>query len=124
MTSSTIYKQVIVVRTDLDMGKGKIAAQVAHAAVNTAFLTKESHPAWFDSWWDSDYFKIVLKVDSLEELERIRMDAIKAGIPTTQIKDRGLTQIAVASITCIGLGPAPAELIDRVTGHLRVLGIS
>ena len=64
-------KQVIVVRIDLDMGKGKIAAQVGHACVLGAEHVRKSNPDWFKEWW-SGQEKIVVKVTSLKELEEIK----------------------------------------------------
>ena len=63
-------KQVIIIRTDLDMGKGKIAAQVGHACVLGAENVRKSNPEWFSEWWKVQE-KIVLKVSSLKELEQI-----------------------------------------------------
>ena len=71
-------KQVIVVRNDLDMGKGKIAAQVGHACVLGAEHVRKSNPEWFSKWW-SGQEKVVLKVSSLKELEQIKQDAIELG---------------------------------------------
>ncbi len=61
-------KQVIVVRTDLDMGKGKIAAQVGHACVLGAEHVRKSNPEWFSEWWVGQE-KVVLKVANLKELD-------------------------------------------------------
>ena len=63
-------KQVIVVRNDLGMGKGKIAAQVGHACVLGAEHVRKSNPDWFEEWWGGQE-KVVVKVDSLKELEQI-----------------------------------------------------
>ena len=68
-------KQVIAVRTDLDMGKGKIAAQVGHACVLAAEYVRKSHPDWFDEWWTGQE-KIVVKVENLKELEEVKKHAI------------------------------------------------
>ena len=68
-------KQVIVVRTDLDMGKGKIAAQVGHASVLGAEHVRKSHPEWFDEWWKGQE-KVVVKVNSMKELEEVKEHAI------------------------------------------------
>ena len=64
-------KQVIVVRTDLDMGKGKIAAQVGHACVLGAEHVRKSHPEWFEKWWGGQE-KVVVKVSGLKELQEIK----------------------------------------------------
>ena len=113
-------KQVIVVRTDLDMGKGKIAAQVGHACVLGAEHVRKSNPEWFSQWWEGQE-KIVLKVSSLKELEQVKQDAIELDIPWSEVTDAGHTQISAGTTTCISLGPAPEEKIDKITGDLKLL---
>ena len=113
-------KQVIVVRTDLEMGKGKIAAQVGHACVLGAENVRKSHPDWFESWWLGQE-KIVAKVSGPKELEEIKKYAIDLGLPWSEVTDAGHTQIAPGTTTCISVGPAPEELVDKVTGNLKLL---
>jgi len=116
----TEIKQVIVVRTDLDMGKGKIAAQVGHACVLGAEHVRKSNPDWFTKWWNGQE-KVVVKVSGLKELEKIRDGAIEIAIPWSEVTDAGHTQIAPGTTTCISLGPAPEDLIDKITGELKLL---
>ena len=113
-------KQVIVVRNDLGMGKGKIAAQVGHACVLGAEHVRKSNPDWFEEWWGGQE-KVVVKVDSLKELEQIKNDAFSINLPCSEVTDAGHTQIAPGTITCISIGPAPEELIDKITGELKLL---
>ena len=113
-------KQVIVVRTDLDMGKGKIAAQVGHACVLGAEHVRKSNPEWFTQWWGGQE-KIVVKVSSQKEHEEIKQGAIELGLPWSEVTDAGHTQIAPGTLTCISLGPAPEEKIDKVTSELKLL---
>ena len=113
-------KQVIVVRTDLDMGKGKIAAQVGHACVLGAEHVRKSNPEWFSQWWEGQE-KIVLKVSSLKELERVKRDVIELDLPWSEVTDAGHTQISPGTTTCISIGPAPEEKIDKITGDLKLL---
>jgi len=113
-------KQVIVVRTDLDMGKGKIAAQVGHACVLGAEYVRKSKPEWFSEWWKGQE-KIVLKVSNLKELEQVKQGAIEIGVPWSEVTDAGHTQIAPGTVTCISLGPAPEEKIDKITGDLKLM---
>ena len=113
-------KQVIVVRIDLDMGKGKIAAQVGHACVLGAEHVRKSNPEWFTQWWGGQE-KIVVKVSSQKELEKIKQGAIELGLPWSEVTDAGHTQIAPGTLTCISLGPAPEEKIDKVTSELKLL---
>jgi PTH2 family peptidyl-tRNA hydrolase len=113
-------KQVIVVRTDLGMGKGKLAAQVGHACVLGAENVRKSHPEWFNKWWGGQE-KIVLKVNSLQELEEIKQNVIDLGLPWSEVTDAGHTQIAPGTFTCISIGPAPEDLVDKITSDLKLL---
>ena len=113
-------KQVIAVRTDLGMGKGKIAAQVGHACVLGAEHVRTSHPEWFSRWW-SGQEKIVVRVSGIKELQGIKRDAIEMGLPWSEVSDAGHTQISPGTTTCISIGPAPENLVDKVTGRLKLL---
>ena len=113
-------KQVIIVRTDLEMGKGKIAAQVGHACVLGAESVRKSHPDWFQTWFNGQE-KIVLKVPGFKDLDDIKKHAIDLNVPWSEVTDAGHTQIAPGTTTCISLGPAPEEIIDKITGNLKLL---
>ena len=113
-------KQVIIVRTDLDMGKGKIAAQVGHACVLGAEHVRKSHPEWFGEWWEGQE-KVVLKVSGIKDLQEIKRHAIDLNLPWSEVTDAGHTQIAPGTTTCISIGPAPENLIDKITGDLKLL---
>ena len=113
-------KQVIVVRIDLEMGKGKIAAQVGHACVMGAEHVRKSHPEWFEEWWGGQE-KVVVKVSGIKELQEIKRHAIDLNLPWSEISDAGHTQLAPGTTTCISIGPAPENLIDKVTGDLKLL---
>ncbi len=113
-------KQVIVVRTDLQMGKGKIAAQVGHACVLGAEHVRKSNPEWYEQWWGSQE-KVVLKVPSIKDLQEIKIRAIDLNLPWSEVSDAGHTQLAPGTVTCISIGPAPENLIDRITGELKLL---
>lgn len=115
------YKQVMAVRTDIAMGKGKLAAQVAHAAVEASKDAERKKPDWFKAWWREGQAKIVVKVTGESQLDELRRKAEELGLPTALVVDRGLTQIAPNTTTCLGIGPGPTELIDRVTGDLKLL---
>jgi len=115
------FKQVIIVRRDVNMGTGKIAAQVAHAAVMGAEKVKVSRREWFSSWFAAGQAKVVVKVKSIEELIKVRNLAEDLHLPVVQVQDSGLTQIPPGTITCIGIGPAPSELVDKVTVQLKLL---
>jgi PTH2 family peptidyl-tRNA hydrolase len=115
------FKQVMVVRRDLGMGTGKIAAQVAHAAVMGVEKTKALKRDWFDAWFEVGQAKVVVKVQSMEELMEVKKRAESLRLPVVQVQDSGLTQIPPGTVTCIGIGPAPAELVDKVTNDLKLL---
>lgn len=114
-------KQVIVVRSDLEMGKGKVAAQVAHASVLGAENVRKSHSDWLDGWVSGGQEKIVVKVANLKELQQIQQHAFSLNLPCSEVEDAGRTQIKAGTLTCISIGPAPKEIIDKVTGDLKLL---
>lgn len=115
------YKQVIIFRKDLKLSKGKIAAQAGHAAVSAAIEARKFHKSWFDSWLFEGQRKIALKIKNEKELLKFKKFAIDLGLPTSLIIDRGLTEIPEGTITCLGIGPAPTEKIDRLTRDLKLL---
>ena len=114
-------KQAIVVRTDLGMGKGKVAAQVAHASLSAAEVARERKERWYGAWKEGGQAKIVLKVGSEPDLREVFQKAKAAGLPTSLIEDRGLTQIEPGTATCVGVGPAPDADVDAITGKLKLL---
>ena len=115
------FKQVIVVRKDLRMGIGKIASQVGHAAVLGVERSRKLNKSWLRNWLNEGQPKIVVRVNSLSELLQVQSDAEKLMIPLVVIQDRGLTQIPTGTVTCIGIGPAPSDIIDKVTLELKLL---
>lgn len=115
------YKQVIIFRSDLKMGKGKIAAQAGHAAVSAAEEAHKRHRTWWEAWMFEGQRKIAVKVKDEKELSELETAADELGLPHALIVDRGLTQVPEGTVTCLGIGPAPAEKIDRLTGKLQLL---
>lgn len=115
------YTQVLVVRKDLKMQTGKIAAQCCHASI-AAFL-KSQERKWgneYQEWLDEGMQKIVVKVDSEKDLLQL-FEQVKSKFPTALITDAGHTQIAAGSKTCIGIGPANENDLKKYTGHLKLL---
>lgn len=139
----TDIKQVIVMRTDLGMRKGKMIAQGAHASVS--FLSQvfqECSGLEVDSfsgrkfynyegiylteaqfeWMTGNFKKICVRVDSEEELVRIHDEALAAKLTSHLIRDSGLTEFAgVPTLTCCAIGPNLSSEIDQITGGLTLL---
>lgn len=115
------YKQVVVIRTDLEMSKGKLAVQVAHAAVSAAEEARKHQPTWWRQWLREGQKKVVVKVPSEEALQTLRKESEQARFPTKMIRDRGLTEIPPGTVTVLGIGPAPSDQLDRITGDLPLL---
>jgi len=103
------------------MGKGKIAVQVGHASVTASEETRRRRPEWWKGWYEEGQRKVVVKVKSESDLDDLRKIAEELGLVAAIIHDSGLTQVEPGTVTCIGIGPAPAELVDKVTGDLPLL---
>ena len=112
------YKLVVVTREDLKMTPGKLAAQVAHAAVSCALEAKAKKTKWFSEWYREGQRKVVLRAKDVDELRSLKETAARAGLTVALITDAGLTELPPNTTTCLGIGPAPANLIDQVTGSL------
>eukprot|EP00796_Vickermania_ingenoplastis_P010867 gene10867-7533_t len=122
--TSEEMKMVLVVRRDLKMGAGKVAAQCAHAAVASVEVLSELGSSdapltptqiawhqWFTSWRHMGYAKVVLQCPDEAEM---------MALPYYIIRDAGRTQIAAGSKTVIAVGPGPKSLVDTATGHLKL----
>lgn len=115
------YKMVIVTRNNLKLSPGKLAAQVAHAAVACAIETKKENSKWFFKWQDEGAKKAVLKVDTENDFIALKKKAEELKISAFIIEDAGHTEIPAGTKTVIGIGPAPSNLIDQITGDLSTL---
>lgn len=127
-------KQVIVMRKDLNMRKGKMVAQGAHASLGVvlAEMSKEDNgkvltmtlknDGYLRSWLVNSFAKICVSVDSEAELLDIYEKAKAANLPAVLITDNGATEFnGVPTNTCIGIGPWDSEEINKITGHLKLL---
>jgi len=114
------YKQVIVVRTDIKMSPGKLAAQVAHAAVIAAFNAYHSKQDWFREWWESSQKKVVVRGGGESELLEIAEKAKLLNLPYAVVRDAGHTELPPGTLTAVAIGPAPSNLIDKITGGLKL----
>lgn len=113
-----MYKQAIVVRKDLKMGLGKLAAHVAHASLD---CLESADKAIVEKWRKEGAKKVVLKVHDLKELNELYKKAKDSKLPACLIKDAGLTQLKKGTATCIGIGPIEEKKVDRITGKLKLL---
>ncbi len=118
LSGASGYKQAIILRTDLGMGKGKLVAQGSHASVD-AFL--KAPPAVRAAWQESGCEKICLKAGSEKELATLFQKAKNAGLPASIIADAGHTQVEAGSKTAVAIGPAKESEIDAITGELKLL---
>jgi PTH2 family peptidyl-tRNA hydrolase len=140
-----MIKQVVVMRKDLNMRKGKMIAQGSHASMKIFFdrmrqsvsypfsnigddITEvvnyeiENVTQEMIEWIEGDFTKIVLGVNALEELLAIKDEAEEAGLPVALIEDNGWTEFkGQKTITCIAIGPAKSEEIDKITKSLKLL---
>lgn len=128
-------KQVIVMRKDLNMRKGKMVAQGSHASMAVILdeldikqaIRKDDYEPIFASeavahWLNNSFTKVVVGVNSEEELLKIYYDAKEAGIACSLIKDAGRTEFGgVPTYTCVGVGPDEVSKIDEITGDLKLL---
>lgn len=109
---------VLIVRSDLRMGPGKIASQCAHAAVT---LAQSSGTIVKNMWMLKGQPKIVLKADNENVLNDIHQSAIKDKLNACLIRDAGRTQVESGTLTVLGIGPNSVEDIDKLTKHLKLL---
>ena len=117
---STNNKMVFVVRTDLGMGKGKSAAQCAHAAIECYRRALKETPLLVRQWEVFGQAKVALKTDNEHELQELKMKAKKAGLVAYIVRDAGRTQVEEGAPTVLGVGPGPVEEVDKITGHLKL----
>uniref|UniRef100_A0A3Q3WF64 Peptidyl-tRNA hydrolase 2, mitochondrial n=1 Tax=Mola mola TaxID=94237 RepID=A0A3Q3WF64_MOLML len=114
------FKMILVVRNDLKMGKGKVAAQCSHAAVSAFKQVQHRNPELLKQWEYCGQPKVVVKAPDEDTLIDLLGHARELGLPVSLIQDAGRTQIAPGSRTVLGIGPGPADLVDRVTGDLKL----
>lgn len=115
------YKQVIVLRTDLKMSRGKIAAQAGHAAVSAAEEARKKFSDWWRAWMEEGQCKIAVRAGSEQELLELQRKAKGLKLPSALVIDRGLTELPPDTITCLGIGPAPFSQVDEITGKFHLL---
>lgn len=110
-------KQVIVARADLGMGQGKLAAQVAHASLQAY---EDADAKSQHEWKGGGQKKIVLKGESERQLFELGDRAKREGLAHAVVRDAGHTQLEPGTVTALAVGPAPENLVDKVTGELSL----
>jgi PTH2 family peptidyl-tRNA hydrolase len=113
-----MFKQVIVARADLKMSPGKLAVQVAHGAIAAAEKTREKNREWLEKWLKEGQKKVLVKVNDENELLALYEKVRGTGLVGELIQDAGLTELPPGTTTVLAIGPAPNELIDKLTGNL------
>lgn len=110
-------KQVIAARTDIGMGQGKLAAQVAHASLKAyEYADKDVKRRWKAEGQQ----KVVVKASGERELYQIAEEAKARGLPSAVIEDAGRTQLEPGTPTAVAVGPGPEADVDQVTGDLSL----
>lgn len=127
-------KQVIIMRKDLNMRKGKMVAQGAHASMKAILdqgsireyeqNTEYSIPLSLDmrDWLEGLFTKVCVGIESEEALRVIYDKAVDLGLPCSIIEDAGLTEFkGVPTITCAAIGPGDVDAINELCSHLKLL---
>ncbi|KAI6239231.1 hypothetical protein M3Y99_00597500 [Aphelenchoides fujianensis] len=116
------HKMIFVANMGLQMGKGKLAAQVGHAALGVYCAAKRTKQgqAGLKHWERMGATKVVVKGESADHLSELLVQAKQLGIHAYLVQDAGFTQIPSGSKTILGLF-GPVELVDQVTGSLKLL---
>src|SRR5213593_4816541 len=100
------------------MGRGKIAVQCSHAAVSSADEARVRFSKWYECWIREGQAKVALKIREVEALLDLEKKARLLPLPAFIVRDKGLTQVSPGEITCLGIGPAPSDLLDSLTEKL------
>ncbi len=111
-------KQVIIVRKDLKMPKGKLGVQIAHASVEAVLNTKKK---LIKKWKQQGMKKVCVYAKDIEELLRIYDEAIKLRITASIIRDAGKTVFNEPTITTVAIGPDYSDKIDKITKELKLV---
>lgn len=116
-------KMIFLVRTDLQMGKGKVASQVAHAAIMLYKESIKNNNSYLATWLRWGQPKIVLKVDKNceEVMNQVYNSAVKKNLTACKVYDSGKTQIDFGSLTVVGIGPNKVEDVDKITSQFKLL---
>jgi len=112
------YKQVVLVRKDLKLSKGKTSSQVSHASVEATLKSDDSKVR---AWRSKGMKKVILKVESKAELFKYKKMADQLNLVNAVIKDAGRTDVKPGTVTCLAIGPDLKEKIDKISKDLKML---
>ncbi|MFW9855798.1 MAG: peptidyl-tRNA hydrolase Pth2 [Candidatus Thorarchaeota archaeon] len=113
-------KQVIILRKDLKMSRGKAAAQASHASVAAAVKVLREKRDQFEAWWRTGQMKVILGVDSETELLDLEKQLRSTGVIVEKINDAGRTQLPPGTTTALGIGPHVREDVEKITSTLKL----
>jgi len=113
-----MFKQIIVIRNDLGMTEGKKCVQTAHASLGAY---KRTDKKIVKKWESEGQKKVVLEVDSKEKIQDLYKKLKKGRISCFLVEDAGLTELEPGTITALGIGPEREEVLDKITGGLKLL---
>jgi len=113
-----MYKQMIVLRNDIEISVGKKCVQSCHACLGAYKNAKKSV---VKKWESEGQKKVVLEVNSKEELFKLFEKAKKEKIPCFLVEDAGLTELEPGTVTALAIGPEDEKKIDKITGSLKLL---
>lgn len=108
-------------RTDLSMSVGKMISQACHACLESSEIVRVKNYELWNKWRYEGAKKVVLKIDSLEHLHKLKSESKRLGVPCHIIKDRGLTEIPPGTFTALAIGPDSSNVINKITSHLKLL---
>ncbi len=121
MSPTEELTMVLVTRQDLQLSKGKLAAQCAHASAECVLSAKRKNPRTLDQYLRRGARKIVCKVPDLVSLKQVYSKAKKAGLVCQLVTDAGHTEIPPGTETVVGIGPGSRDEIDKITGQLSLV---
>ena len=112
---------VLVTRADLNLSRGKLAAQCGHAVAECILKAKRDNPRMLKRYTGAGARKIVCETPDLDSIKRLYGDARTCGLVCYMVTDAGHTEIPAGTVTVLGIGPGPRTEIDALTGDLPLV---
>jgi PTH2 family peptidyl-tRNA hydrolase len=112
-----MYKQVIILRSDVDISTGKKCVQCCHASLGAY---RKADKSIVKKWELEGQKKVVLEVNSKGEILKFYNQVKKEKIPCFLVEDAGLTELEPGTVTTLGIGPEKEEILDKITGKLKL----